>query len=142
MTERSDTQFDRFLARLAPPLPFALAIVLSLALAALLIFFPGLTERHELDSLAFGVTFCWMPAGIVWLVIVALRAKDNARRAWGWLSAAILVGLAGVLVVGGMAARGEDVGTRLMFVLVCPPLMLPLLFPAGYFLVKLWREVE
>jgi hypothetical protein len=142
MAEHEGTRFDRLLARLKPPMPIVLAIVFSVALTAALILLPGLAERGDLDSLAFGVTFCWMPVGIIGLLFDAFRAKDNARRVWGWLGAAILIGLAGMLLRGGLLARGEAADTRIAICLLCAPLTLLPLLPAGYFLTKLWQELE
>jgi hypothetical protein len=141
MAEDSSTRFDRLLARLNPPTPVAIAVVFSLALAGALIFLPGLTESADLDSLAFGVTICWMPAGIIWLAVDAIRAEDNARRAWGWLGVAILIGLAGILLRASLLARGEAADTRIAICLLCAPLPLLPLLPAGYFFVKLWQEL-
>jgi hypothetical protein len=142
MAEHEGTHFDRFLARLKPPMSIVLAIVFSVALTAALIFLPAFTERSDLDSLAFGVTFCWMPAGIVWLLFDAFRTQDNAQRVWGWLGAAILIGLAGMLLRGGLLARGEVADMRIVICLLCAPLTLLPLLPAGYFLMKLWQELE
>ncbi len=142
MEHHEDTQFDRFLAQLVPPVHIGLAIAGSLVLAAVLLFFPGFTRRYEIEQLAFGVTICWIPAGGIGLLIDALRAKDRARRAWDWLGIAVLVGLAGVLLLGGMQVRGEETSVRIGMLLVCIPAMLPPLIPAGVALLGLWRELE
>lgn len=141
MTKNDTARFDLVLARLVPPVEVILAIGFTFALTMVLFFFPGLTERAQLDSLAFGVTICWMPAGIAWMVIAAIRAGDNARRVGYWLGASVFIGLAALLFISMLMADEADTSTRVIFLLLCGPLALPPLIPAAIYLVRLWREV-
>jgi hypothetical protein len=138
--EIGGTQFDRFLARLNPPTYVLMLIILGLALSTVLIFLPGLAGRIQLDSLAFGITLCWIPIGIVSLVVGALRAQDNARRAWGWLGTALLLGLGVTLFLDMMRMRGDASGPRFLMFVICTPMIMPPLIPALIFLIKVWRE--
>jgi len=133
-----DSQYFR------PPRDVVMLVLVSFGLVAALLFLPGLTERMELDQLAFGMAFCVAPFMVIALIVRSIRAKGSVDRAWSWAAVTLVIGAALTLVVTMTARLEGGISTRSAVVLLCiavPLAGLPLI-PAAICGVRAWREAR